>query len=197
MKHLSESFLNQYLDRALSADELHRIETHLNGCPICSARLEQLHSLSSALKAYQDEPLGQDLTPSILRRLPEQRSPVVFRVLLVAQAGISVGLVALLLTTFDHSDSFQSQIDRFFAHWQVVILPANPLPWPTWTAAIQGLTDRFLSVPEGVMRWITLLNLGSLLAIPGPNLLLAGLAVSVLWILGNTLLLAHRMELRK
>lgn len=197
MKHLSEPLLNKYLDRTSSAEELRRIEIHLDECPICSARLEELYSLSAALKAYQDEPLDQDLTPSILQRLPEQRSPVVFRILLAAQVGVSVGLVALLRSTFDHLGSYQNRIDWSFVRGPVFMLQANPLPWPTWLAAIQGLTDRFLSLPGGFMRWITLLNVGIPVTIPGLNLFLAGLAVSVLWIIGNTVVLARRRELRK
>lgn len=200
MSHLSDLLLNQYLDLALNPDELRRVELHLNGCPICSTRLEELHSLYSVLKAYQEESLPRDLTPFILRRMPGQRSQTAFRLLLVAQAGISVGLVVLLVTTFDQSRSFPNLIARFLSGWPVFILPATPMSWPTWSATIQGLTeltDRFLSMPGSLAQLNQIMNLENLIPIQGLNLLLIGLVVSVLWILGNTALLARHTEVRK
>lgn len=197
MKHLSASLLNRYLDQDLSTDELHRVEIHLDECPACSARLEQLLTLASSLKTYREEALSRDLAPLILRRLPERRSRWGFRLLLAAQAGISVGLVVLLAAAIDRSYGFQGLTDRFIPRWPVLLLPANPLSWLTGSEAIQGLTwlmDRFLSMTTGLDRADQFLNGGILLPIRGPNLLLIGAAVCVLGILGNTALLAHRRE---
>lgn len=200
MNHLSESLLNQYLDLALGAAELRRIEVHLNECPDCSAKLEELRSMNSALMAYQEDPLPRDLTPLILGRLPERQSQAVFRLLLVAQAGVSVGLAFLLLINFHQTGSFQSLVDRLITPWPVLIIKANPLPWPTWSAVIQGQTgwtDRLLSMPEGIASLNRSMNLGILLPARGLDLLLTGLVISVLWILGNTALLTRRKEVRK
>lgn len=197
MKHLDDFLLNQYLDLELSAEELSRVEIHLNECPPCSARLEELQSISSVLKAYQEEPLPQDLTPLILRRLPERRSQAAFRLLLVAQAGISVGLIVLVLTTLDQSRNFSKRIEGFLSNGPVFILPANPIPWPAATQAMKWLWDGFLSLPGSLARLNHLINLGILFPVRGLDLLLIGLVVSVLWILGNTALLSRHTEVRK
>ena len=200
MKHLTNLLLNQYLDQALNADDLHRVETHIKECSVCHARLEELQTLASELKDYREETLPRDLTSSILRELSEQRIRAVYRLLLFAQSAISVGVVVLLLTQFDQSRTFLNVIERSYTLWPVLFSPGSAIPWPTWSAINPGLTtlmDRFLSVTGSLARLNPLLRPGILFPKHGLSLLVIGLAVSLLWILGNTALLFRRTEVHK
>jgi len=58
--HPLDSQLNEYLDGELAASERLTLETHLAACPVCQARLVELHGLFQQLAGLPDLALNQN-----------------------------------------------------------------------------------------------------------------------------------------
>lgn len=68
--------LDDYLDRALSADELHRVEAHLETCAECAAEYRFEHSLVSEVRGKVGRiELPPGLMARIASRLAERDEP--------------------------------------------------------------------------------------------------------------------------
>lgn len=74
--HLTDEQLNEHLDAGAGESSIAR---HLDACPACRARLEELRAVFTALESLPDLPLSRDLAPSILARLPAVWSGLAFR----------------------------------------------------------------------------------------------------------------------
>jgi anti-sigma factor RsiW len=98
--HLSEEFLDRYLDDDLAPEERARVDGHLAGCATCRAELAALAGLYSTLDALPAEPLPVDLSPRVLARIRSQskrRSLRLVEALLVAQVALTLALAAWLV----------------------------------------------------------------------------------------------------
>ena len=76
MNHLTEEQLNEYLDSAVFDNSITR---HLETCNDCSARLEELQRVFTALESLPEIQHPRDLTASILAQLPPRLSEIVSR----------------------------------------------------------------------------------------------------------------------
>ena len=96
MNHLSESSLNEYLDERLAPAGRQAAGRHLNECAECRSRLEELRLVFRSLDALTERPLPRDLKPAILARLQDRPRSPFLRILLAVQAGLALGMLALL-----------------------------------------------------------------------------------------------------
>lgn len=182
MGHLTDEQLNEYLDGRLSLAGMAEATQHLANCAACQAHLAALQTLFTTLDALPDLPLATDLSGAVLAGLP-RRAPAWLRPLLLGQL-----LLALLLLLWLWPNT-QSQLATWTATgqqgWRALMasFPAGG-PWAQMAAGWQ-------TVQTSLANFWT--QTRPVLALPaGQWLLLTGLAL-VVWLLGNSLLLAqHR-----
>ncbi len=146
MSHLPETLLNEYLDERLAPADRQATELHLKECAGCRSRLEELRSVFQFLGEAPERTLKHDLAPAVLARLQVRRLPVFLRIVLAVQAGLGIGMLALMVrlgwTLFQpkgHAPfslpNLFSLADQFAFHpvieLQSLKLPGLPLPAPT------------------------------------------------------------------
>ena len=171
--HLTDDQLNEYLDNA--ADDRARIQTHLDSCADCAARLATLRALFSELDSLPDLALTTPLAARVLLDL--KRTPRLPRWLpLTSLLQTAAALTALILA----------------APFLLTYLPT--LPAPTWTDLLAQIE----------LQWLTWLDALAAIQLPTmPELPATGissltaslvlLAAFVLWLFGNRLLLKPRV----
>ncbi len=170
--HLTDEQLNEYLDNETA--ERAEIELHLSSCDECAARLSALQNLLTELDSLPELELTRDLAapftprPSLPAQLPKFLTLTAFLQAAVALAAIIIAapFVIPLIPVIE-----TSSLTTLFFEAQ-----------SQWTAWLNVLSQfQMPTLPE-----LPILEMSSLL------LTLAG--VSVLWILGNGLLLRNQMK---
>ena len=172
--HLTEEQLNEYLDEATT--ERVQIEAHLSSCEECAARLSTLQNLFTELDSLPELELTHDLAapftlrPSLPAQLPKFLTLTASLQAAVALAAliIAVPFVSALLPQIE-LPSFTKLFFQIQSQWTVWLDQLSTLNLPTFQP---------INLPT--------LEMSSLL------LTLAG--VSVLWILGNGLLLRNQVK---
>jgi len=181
--HLTEAQLNEYLDgEGMNSTQ---IESHLSSCADCAARLAALRNLFAELVSLPEVDLSYDLAATVTRQLcgTDKASPVVHRWLaLTAVLQVAVTLVVTVI-----------------AGPFIIDVAASSLSVPQ----VPSLNDYLIEVQ---LQWITRLEMLSQLQMPSvPQLPLAldtsGLyfmltlaGMSVLWLLGNGILLRNQIK---
>ncbi len=172
--HLTDDQLNEYLDHETS--ERVQIETHLASCDECAARLTALKTLFAEIESLPELELTQSLaarftpTPSLPPQLPRWLK-------LTATLQAALALVAAILA----------------APFITKLMPVVQMP---------SLTQIFLQLQTQWTAWLDTLSTFQLPTLPQlpvlelPSLFLAlTLAgVSMLWLVGNGLLLRNQMK---
>ena len=67
-KPFDDELLSAYLDEELAPEERARVEAHLSSSPTARQLLEELRTVSSAIKGLPQESLPSDLRETVLRR---------------------------------------------------------------------------------------------------------------------------------
>ena len=173
--HLTDEQLNEYLDHETS--EQVQIETHLAACAECAARLTALQTLFAEIVSLPE----MELTHSIAARfaltpsLPVPQLPTWLTLTATLQAALAL-VAAILAAPF---------ITKLMPVIQTPSLTEIFLQLQTqWTAWLDTLsTFRLPTLPQ-----LPVLELPSLFL----ALTLAG--VSMLWLVGNGLLLRNQMK---
>lgn len=185
MHHIDDSTINEYLDFALSATRRAEVEAHLATCPACATRLTALRALFASIAALPDSPLERDLSPAILnsiKHVPASRPALAPAIRLVFAAQAVFAFIAL-----------------------AVVIPFAITLFPTETAAqfteqasadLAQLVEAFssqgsttLTALETTFANLTITPELSLPALPMYALLAALAAATLLFIIGNGLLL--------
>jgi len=172
--HLTDEQINEYLDNESS--ERVQIESHRASCDECAARLTALQTLFTELDSLPELELTHSIaarfitTPSLTPQLPRWLT-------LTASLQAALALIALLVTA------------PFVAN----LLPAIKAPsftdvfvqirsqWMAWL-------DRLSQIQTPTLPEIPVIELSSLVI----TLTLAG--VSMLWVVGNGLLLREQIK---
>lgn len=186
--HLSEEQINQYLDGLLNETERQVIKAHLAVCAECRRQVDELQALLTDLEALPDLPLARDLTPSILAKLPpkwgglEFRSTSAWTRSLAAQWGLVAG----------------------FALWlgmqmaTLLNLPASlHFGWPAFNLDI--LPKQFSVSPMPMFQLPTFdFQMPSFFfPLSSSHLTLLLALATLLWVMGNAVLLRSRPEVQK
>ena len=172
--HLTEEQLNEYLDHETA--ERRVIEAHLDSCDECAARLSALQALFAELDSLPEVELTRNLAapftlrPSLPAQLPKFLTLTAFLQAAVALAAliIAIPFVSALLPQIE-PPSFTKLFFQIQSQWTVWLDQLSTLTLPTFQP---------INLPT--------FEISSLL------LTLAG--VSVIWILGNGLLLRNQMK---
>ena len=176
--HLTDEQLNEYLDH--ETDNRAQLESHLVSCADCAMRLRDLEALFSEIESLPE--LAISLAFSA-RFAPIQSEPVrlprSLTVTMILQAVLAVVAIVIaapfvmqFVSSYAPSPSFPSLVDLFL---QLQI---------KWTTLLDTLsTLSFPAVPE-----IPAVNVSSLVT------MFTVLGVSLLWLIGNGLLLRNQMK---
>ena len=172
--HLTDDQLNEYLDEATTERAV--IESHLDSCDECAARLSTLQNLFTELDSIPELALTKSLAapftlrPSLPAQLPKFLTLTAFLQAAVALAALIVAIpfVSALLPQIE-TPSFTKLFFQIQSQWTVWLDQLSTLNLPTFQP---------INLPT--------LEISSLL------FTLAG--VSVLWILVNGLLLRNQMK---
>ncbi len=170
--HLTNEQLNEYLDNA--STERAFIETHLDSCDECAARLTALQALFTDLVSLPEVTLSRDIAarfrprPSLAPQLPPWLT-------LTASLQAAGALVALIIAI------------PFFS----IMLPKVEMPsFTTWFFEIQSLWTSWLdTISTFQMPTFQPSNIPTL---EMSTLFIALAIVSIFWIFGNGLLLRNR-----
>ena len=172
--HISDVQLNEYLDNEI-ADRTH-IESHLASCGDCAARLTVLQSLFAELDSLPEATLSTDLAARFSSQ--GQLTPQLSRWLtLTATLQAALALIALIIA----------------APFVLNLLP--PLETPSFTEVLIQLQSQWLTFFNTFTNF-QLPSLPSLppLQIPTLTLSLALAFASLLWLVGNGLLLRKQIR---
>ena len=172
--HLTNEQLNEYLDNE-NANRA-EIETHLDSCDECAARLSTLQALFTDLDSLPEVTLSRDLAarfkprPSLTPQLPRWLT-------LTASLQAAAALVALIVAI------------PFFS----VMLPKVETPsFTTWFFEIQSLWTSWLdTISTFQMPTFQPSNIPTL---EMSTLFIALAIVSIFWIFGNGLLLRNQTK---
>ena len=192
MNHLSDFQLNEYLDNILDEPTRRALESHLETCPDCRARLEELQLVSDHLANLQEVKLSHDLTPSVMAHLP-QGEPRTWTLFFAAQLGAALG--ALLFILFElaqvvhlpPASTFQSLIPEI--RFSIPSFQLSTLYSPF------AIIHPFSRFPSSLFRLPQLPTF----QFPFSNIqiFVIVLFTLLLWLIGNAILLRERSEVKK
>jgi hypothetical protein len=169
--HLTDEQLNEYLDNASTERAL--IESHLDSCDECAARLSALQALFADLDSLPEVTLSTDLAarfrphPSLPAQLPRWLT-------LTATLQAAAALVALIVAI------------PFFS----IMLPQVEMPsFTTWLFEIQSLWTSWLDTLSTFQ--MPTFQPSTIPTLEMSTLFVALAIVSIFWIFGNGLLLRN------
>ena len=172
--HLTDEQLNEYLDEATT--ERVQIEAHLSSCDECAARLSTLQNLFTELDSLPELELTRNLAapftlrPSLPAQLPKFLTLTAILQTAVALAAliIAIPFVSALLPQIE-PPSFTNLFFQIQSQWTAWLDQLSTFALPTFQP---------INLPTFEMS----------------SLLFALAGVSVLWILGNGLLLRNQIK---
>ena len=171
--HLTDEQLNEYLDNETANRA--EIETHLDSCDECAARLSALQALFADLDSLPEMTLSRDLAARFRPRpsLTVPQLPTWFT--LTASLQAAAALVALIVAI------------PFFS----IMLPQVEMPsFTTWFFEIQSLGTSWLDTISTFQ--IPTFQPSSIPTLEMSTLFIALAIVSIFWIFGNGLLLRNQ-----
>jgi hypothetical protein len=174
--HLTDEQLNEYLDNETANRA--EIETHLDSCDECAARLSTLQALFMDLDSLPEVALSRDLAARFTLRARPSLAPQLPRWLtLTASLQAAGALVALIIAI------------PFFS----VMLPKVETPsFTTWFFEIQSLWTSWLDALSNYQLPITQFPNIPAYPVELSTLFIALAIVSIFWIFGNGLLLRNQ-----
>ncbi len=208
MTHLTDSQLNEYLDRALGRSERQAVEAHMAGCGECRARLAELQRLFASLENLPERKLQSDLSAGILERLfqdaPSPRpAPRLWTPAFAAQLGLVLGAwIWFCMQAAKWAVPFLTA-SRFLR----IAIPPFRLPIPNLSAVLT-ISKSLITTPPFPSFSLAfpaftppVFNPASITvpALPLPTAGLAGIAVCVLalGLVGNSILLRRPPEVEQ
>jgi hypothetical protein len=188
MNHLTNDTLNAYLDDALTPTARAEAEAHLAICASCAAQLHMLHAVFASLAALPEVSLSRDLSASVVASIKPARTPLtrpvinpVMRVALAFQLVLALVALAVALP-------FVVQLTASLPALTSFNLANTGLQWLIST--YQTFTTSFR--PETLIpttNFTSLFTQIPTLELSTAIIVLSLTAVTLLWFVGNGLLL--------
>lgn len=182
--HIEDTLLNEYLDSPLSPRERASVQSHLESCEACAARLGALRAVFDKLESLPDTPLNRDLSPAVSAAIRARTQPALPPILRLAFAAQALVALALLTSTGPVFAQYLPQIPIFrFGDLAMTTLARTQ---NTFAAELRALLVSFQQITTGG------LDLAGTVTMPSLSPLGAGVfavAVSLLWLIGNGFLL--------
>lgn len=177
--HLTDEQLNEYLDNELV--DRAQAELHLSSCDDCAARLTALQALFNEIESLPELALSRDLAAPITRRVSRRGAvpavPRSLRLTITLQAALT--MIAIILAAPIVMQFFSPYLSRIQTPSFADMFLQLQTQWTSW---LDRLTQfQFPTMPE-----IPVIELSSWFVM----LMVAG--VSVLWLVGNRLLLRNQ-----
>jgi hypothetical protein len=178
--HHDEWSLHAYLDDVLADEDRERLELHLAQCDECTAKYASLKYLYSEMERLPDEPLAHDISARVIRSiaLKEDRKPTLYLVI-TAQLAAAIIMIAAIWPRIS------LELGSKYSLVQLLEPLRNFADLST-----QGILfmREFLSWIH--TQWIATLSMPAIdWPITGFPLALAVGGMTLLWLLGNGLLL--------
>ena len=198
MNHLTDSQLNEYFDEALDTSARREIDSHLESCTECRARLEELQSVFSDLAELHEIKMPRDLTSSIMAHVPQKPS---FRwnPFFAAQLGAVFGVLfwfsmqaaEFILPTLNKLEGLD--LSKLIPTFQLII-PAFQIPNLLFT--IPHLPSPLFNFSIFQLSNLQHLNLPTF-QLSTFNLTFISTGIFILWLFGNLSLLRNRPGAKK
>ena len=183
--HLTEEELNEYLDTEIQ--DRQRVELHLSACDECAATLAALQALFSEIGSLPELALTRDISEAPLwgsaafTRDLNLHAPLPRSLRLTVTLQAALALLAIIIAA------------PFVIEFVSPYLTNLPMP---------SFTDVFIQIQSQWMAWLDMLSNFRLPAAPEiPAIDLSSLVitltlvvVSMLWLVGNGLLLRNRIK---
>ncbi len=176
--HLTDEQLNEYLDHE-SSDRA-QIESHLSTCADCAGRLSEMEVLFSEIESLPELAISPEFSARFTPiRSEPARLPPSLTLAMILQAALAV--LAIIITapfviqfvsSYAPSLSVPSFLDLFLQIQTV---------WTAWLDTLS--TFSFPNIPE-----IPLVNISGLF------MMLTVIGASLLWLIGNGLLLRNQIK---
>lgn len=186
-EHLSEDFLNMYLDGELGIEECSHVEAHLVACAACRAELRALQRLFVALEELRTAPTpAPDLVPGVLAQVgARQMASGLGMWLVYALQGVTP--LALLILAWAWLGSY----------WVPVLdILTSEVPGEAWTEAVAWMATQWAllctwlgEVWTDIQRWGSHLSSLDGLGLSLSQVAIVGAALTILWLVGNAALL--------
>ena len=174
--HLTDMQLNEYLDHETTPEERIQIETHVSVCDECAARLTAVQALFTEIESLPEVALSRSIAARFTRPVglptPLPRFLTLTATLQAVMALRILTLAAPLLT------NLLPEMETPSLTGMILQLQRQ---WITWTDLLSSF------------RWPTLPQLPAL-EISSFMLTLTLVGISMLWLLGNGLLLRKQMK---
>jgi anti-sigma factor RsiW len=175
--HLNEEQLNEYLDNETILERRAQIESHLSVCHDCAARLTVLQALFAEIESLPDVELSEPIAAPVTRPVGRSAPPLPRWLTLTATLQAAGALITLVVA----------------APFITKLLPAVEMP---------SLATILLELQSQWMAWLDLLSTFQIpplsqlpaLEIPSLMLTLALAGASLLWLVGNSLLLRRQLK---
>jgi anti-sigma factor RsiW len=178
--HLTDEQLNEYLDH--ETNERAQIELHLATCEECSARLAALQDLFSEIESLPELELSRDVAerarfipkPSLPAKLPRSLALTLTLqgVIAVVTIIVAAPFVMQFVSSYTSGLSVPSLLDVFMQIQG---------QWAAWL-------DALATLPVPALPDIPVVNVSSLFV------MFTVIGVSLLWLVGNGLLLRNQMK---
>ena len=176
--HITDEKLNEYLDNEIKDPA--QVELHLSSCADCAARLATLRALFSEIESLPELALSHDIAVPITRRISGLATlPRSLRLTMILQAAAAI--VALIFAA-----PFVMQLISLYAS----------------SLQVLSVADVFMRLQTQWRTWLDMLSQFQLPRIPeipvielsGLFIMLTVVGVSLLWLIGNGLLLRNQMK---
>ncbi|MEM7113038.1 MAG: zf-HC2 domain-containing protein [Chloroflexota bacterium] len=172
MEHISNTQLNEYLDKALDAAQTQRVEAHLATCAACQAELAELQALFTELAALTEIAFAGDVAEAVVSELAQETPLSRWSIgILALQAAIGVGLMVVLWP------SVQWLLRLVGESAETAVITLQPQPRLFWQDTITGVA---IALEELQMGWQ--------LDIPFEQWSWVLALALVIWLVGNRLL---------
>ncbi len=185
MIHLDDSTINEYLDSALPASRRAEVDSHLAACPQCAARLNDLRALFASIESLPDLPLEPDLSSSVVAAIQPKRATIAqptltpaLRLAFAVQAILALIALAAAIPFAIQAipTGAASQLTTAFSTELVDIVTDLSTQWIATIESLRTFPNPLTTQPP-------------LPALPMVELSLCLAAVTVLWLVGNSVLL--------
>ena len=176
--HLTEEELNEYLDNEIQ--DRKRVELHLSECEECAARLSKLQILFTEIESLPELALTRNLAVPVTRDL-NQRVPLTHSLGLVVTLQATLALLAIILAAPFVIEFVSPYLTNLTTPSFTDLLIQIQSQWMDWLVMLSNF--RLPPSPQ-----IPAIDLSSLV------ITLTLVAVSVLWLVGNGLLLRNQIK---
>jgi anti-sigma factor RsiW len=176
--HLTDEQLNEYLDH--EAEDRLQIDLHLSTCEECSRRLAALQNLFSEIESLPDLELSRDLAARFVTGSnPAAQLPRSLTLTVTLQA--TLAMIAIVIAAPFVMQFLSPYVSGIPAPSFAELFLQPQSQWMAWLDMLS--TFQFPAIPE-----VPVIELSSLF------MMLTVIGVSLLWLIGNGLLLRNQIK---